>query len=235
MESAIACKEAACPQIARHSGDAGTFIADNFSKLARKSGSPSAMIRLMCAPVIAACLPADATVPGFGSGNEMKNRERWIAGGSIEVRTICSSTSSFAPTSAETRKPRRRITLIHHNCQNGSTDWAARRSLDHLFRVMPSGKGAVVADPVGLSPLPPSMLQFVDRSMIRRNAPARPHRPSSARSWPDCAAIHNSRASLAAGDGRPLFGIADVTHPPGKAESDHVVENLTLGLRAMFW
>jgi hypothetical protein len=137
MDVSDALQKKLVPQIARHiRGDAGTFIADNFSKLAPKAWSPSGYDQAMCAPVIAA-VPADATVKGFRLRAWDENRgEMDCEVGSLEC-AIGSSRFLCARRPAETSIDG--ITLYTIIFQNWSTDWAREGRLIIFFE-MPAGQ-----------------------------------------------------------------------------------------------
>src|SRR5882724_11235768 len=135
MDVSDALQKKLVPQIARHiRGEARTFIADSFSKLAPKAWSPSGNDQALCAPVIAA-VPAHATVRGFRYRAWDENRgEMDCAAGSLECaighsRFLKGCASRPAQTSIDG------ITLYTIIFQNWSTDWRREGRLIIFFEM----------------------------------------------------------------------------------------------------
>jgi hypothetical protein len=139
MDVSDALQKKLIPQVTRHiRGDAGTIIADNFSKLAPKAWSPSSpgYDQALCAPVIAA-VPASAAVKGFRFRAWDENRgEMDCRVGSLEC-DIGLSRLGCSKCPAETSLDG--ITLYTAIFQNWSTDWAREGRLIIFFE-LPAGR-----------------------------------------------------------------------------------------------
>ena len=139
MDVSDALQKKLIPQVTRHiRGDAGAFIADNFSKLAPKAWSPSSpgYDQALCAPVIAA-VPASATVKGFRFRAWDENRgEMDCRVGSLEC-DIGLSRLGCGGRPAETSMDG--ITLYTAIFLNWSTDWAREGRLIIFFE-LPAGR-----------------------------------------------------------------------------------------------
>jgi hypothetical protein len=138
MDVSDAFQKRTIPQITRHiQGDAGTFIENNFSRLAPRAWSPSwatdAYDRSFCAPVIAA-VPTNATVRGF----RYRAWDEHLGEGDCTAGVDCSiGYSRFLCYAAETSMGR--ITLYIATFQSWSTD-SPREGRLIVFFEMPPGK-----------------------------------------------------------------------------------------------